>query len=287
MPNHSNADFFLQAASESLRFDYYGGGVTEMHYPHSTGWRNLPFITMSQIVGGRHSLRLADGREWHIEAGDAICTTPGVPHLADKVSPPPSVSRWSHVNFLVFGSLNLATLLDFPHVLSGQAAQRVGDINAELAALAEQTAPQTHHQLRVRALGLLLASILIEYARPAPQPSAFRRHAERLAPALAHIEAHLDAPLPRDALASLVCLSPSRFYTVFQEALGLSPSAYIQNLRMQRAQQLLLQTGLSIEEVAAQAGYPDSFHFSRLFKKRLGLSPAAYRSRLQAGLRAG
>ena len=48
---------------------------------------------------------------------------------------------------------------------------------------------------------------------------------------------------------------------------------------MQKAKKLLLDSQLSIKEIAARVGYPDPFHFSKSFKNAVGMSPAQYRGR--------
>ena len=82
-------------------------------------------------------------------------------------------------------------------------------------------------------------------------------------------------------LAELEHLSASRFYTVFKENTGYSPSEYIRVLRINRACSMLLQTDMSVQEVSAHVGYKDSFYFSRIFKKYMGRSPASYKKHMR------
>ncbi len=82
-------------------------------------------------------------------------------------------------------------------------------------------------------------------------------------------------------LAELEHLSTSRFYSVFKENTGYSPSEYIIVLRINRACSMFMQTDMSVQEVAAQVGYRDSFYFSRIFKKYMGVSPVAYKKRMR------
>ena len=48
--------------------------------------------------------------------------------------------------------------------------------------------------------------------------------------------------------------------------------AYFIQLKMQHACSLLAMTDLAVKEIAMDVGYPDSYHFSRLFKKTIGVS---------------
>ena len=46
---------------------------------------------------------------------------------------------------------------------------------------------------------------------------------------------------------------------------------------MRQAKKLLMDTRLTVREVAVRVGYPDPFHFSRIFRNAVGISPAQYR----------
>ena len=53
---------------------------------------------------------------------------------------------------------------------------------------------------------------------------------------------------------------------------------YLNNLRIEKAKELLRSTDLQVMEIADQVGYFDSKYFSRQFKLAVGLTPAQYRS---------
>ena len=70
---------------------------------------------------------------------------------------------------------------------------------------------------------------------------------------------------------------------LFHDRAGTSPSRYLTDLRMQKAKKLLLDSQLSIREIAERVGYPDPFHFSKSFKNAVGMSPAQFRERREGG----
>ena len=84
-----------------------------------------------------------------------------------------------------------------------------------------------------------------------------------------------------EQLASMENLSQSRYRAAFRKATGLSPSEYLMGLRIRNACNLLEQTNLSVQEVAAASGYRDPFYFSRIFRKNMGLSPSEYRENMR------
>src|SRR5690606_19517486 len=92
------------------------------------------------------------------------------------------------------------------------------------------------------------------------------------------MQQRLHAPLSRSDLAAAVHLSPTRFHYVFKQAMGVAPLAYLAQLRIQRAQQLLTTTRLRIADIAHAVGCSDAFHFSRQFRKHVSISPYQYRT---------
>lgn len=78
-------------------------------------------------------------------------------------------------------------------------------------------------------------------------------------------------------LSDFLGISRSYLSISFKNALGISLQAYLIDLRMSKAAELLKNTNNSIKEVASAVGYNDQFAFSRIFKKWSNLSPMEYR----------
>ena len=80
-------------------------------------------------------------------------------------------------------------------------------------------------------------------------------------------------------LASMVNLSPSRLRHLFKEETGLTPSQYLKQARLRKAEVLLRTSFLTIKEIANHLGLTSSGHFVREFRKTYGMSPTAYRKK--------
>jgi transcriptional regulator GlxA family with amidase domain len=76
--------------------------------------------------------------------------------------------------------------------------------------------------------------------------------------------------------AGLVRMSESYFTRFFRATMGVNYSAYVEELRVNRAYELLL------AEIAAEAGFCDQCHLSRHFRRRFGASPGRLRARERA-----
>ncbi|MGP8201061.1 MAG: helix-turn-helix domain-containing protein [Limisphaerales bacterium] len=80
-----------------------------------------------------------------------------------------------------------------------------------------------------------------------------------------------------EQLAAQVGVSKFHFHRLFTSAVGVSPSRYHVNLRMDAARRLLRETKKSVVAVALDVGYTNPSHFAQLFRRETGLSPSNYR----------
>ena len=102
--------------------------------------------------------------------------------------------------------------------------------------------------------------------------------AVRFLPSLQYMERHLDEPLTLGDLAKTAHLHPTYFSDSFFRAVGTRPIAFLNRKRLERAQLLLLTTGMELKEIAAVCGFKDATYFHKVFKARTGLTPVEYRS---------
>ena len=91
------------------------------------------------------------------------------------------------------------------------------------------------------------------------------------------MEANIKEPISQVELAGSVNLSRRQLQRLFQKYLMCTPSRYYLQLRLQRARELLLQTDLSLVEIAAQTGFVSSSHFSKSYKELYDYSPSRER----------
>lgn len=99
----------------------------------------------------------------------------------------------------------------------------------------------------------------------------------KLRRAIAFMEAHLEEPFDLDRLAHTVGMSKFHFSRLFRKATSFSPSHYFIRQRVAKAQQLLMETDISIIEIGLAVGYSSASHFAQIFRRETGLSPSDYR----------
>lgn len=78
-------------------------------------------------------------------------------------------------------------------------------------------------------------------------------------------------------MAATVGLSESWFATVFKQTTGQTPLQWQMGQRIVRAQKLLVETDLTVSDVAAHIGFSDQAHLTRVFRQIAGETPAAWR----------
>jgi AraC family transcriptional regulator len=72
-------------------------------------------------------------------------------------------------------------------------------------------------------------------------------------------------------------LSRGHFSRAFLASFGKSPRAYLQATKYRYAKQLLIDTGLSLSEIAREAGFSDQAHLCRVFRQMEGIPPGVWR----------
>jgi transcriptional regulator GlxA family with amidase domain len=103
----------------------------------------------------------------------------------------------------------------------------------------------------------------------------------KLTEAVALMEANLEEPMSLDELAEHAGISRRQLERLFQKYLHCVPTRYYLELRLTRARQLLLQTSMSIVEVALACGFVSAPHFSKCYRDFFGLPPREERRTLK------
>jgi AraC-like DNA-binding protein len=122
------------------------------------------------------------------------------------------------------------------------------------------------------ALGFVgLAQPQVEMAHR-PTPAA-------LAQVLDLIAEQFHQPLTLQQLAAAYGQNELRFLRDFTRAIGLTPHAYLVEVRLQAARRMIEHTRLSLADIALDAGFAHQSHMGSAFRKFLAMTPSQYRSR--------
>lgn len=89
---------------------------------------------------------------------------------------------------------------------------------------------------------------------------------------------HMEQRFTIESLSKQYLINPTTLKTMFKSVYGTSIAAHMKEHRMERAARLLLETGLSIAEIAGSVGYDSQSRFTAAFKAHWGKLPRDYRN---------
>lgn len=96
-----------------------------------------------------------------------------------------------------------------------------------------------------------------------------------------YIDSHFASGVSLQDLARYVGLSPYYFLRVFRAEVGMPPYAYLESVRIGRAQRLI-EAGKSLTEAAFEAGFSSQSHMTNRFRKIIGATPGQYAQQVQS-----
>lgn len=265
----------------SLSWEYYGGSHDYPLLHSTTHWRLLPFLVLVCTVEGEYECEIEGLGLRRILRGEALLVPAGTRHTV--AMPRQGTVHHAHIQFSIFNSMDVLQFFDVPWVVKGIPAKEIAWTTAELhKVMSEQSGPMLmNHVTGAQFLSISLLNRIVSVSKPRGVDLNHLVDIQRIEPVFRHIEKNLSRPMDRAELAKLVFLSETHFHQVFTKVMKVSPMTYVRNVKMRKAQQLLTQSNLRIAEVGERIGYPDIFHFSKVFKSELGISPKCYREKMR------
>lgn len=102
----------------------------------------------------------------------------------------------------------------------------------------------------------------------------------KLVQAIRRMQDTIEYPVSGVEIAAEIGISTRQLERLFGKYLNTSPKKYFMELRLERAQKLLVQTEASVTEVALACGFESPGHFSRVYRAAFGVTPLAQRAKL-------
>lgn len=98
-----------------------------------------------------------------------------------------------------------------------------------------------------------------------------------------HADRHYTEPIDLATLAAVAGISKYHFQRLFRATYGRSPATYLTERRIERAQDLLRATNLTVTEVCLAVGFSSLGSFSSRFRELVGETPSEFQRRYAAG----
>lgn len=129
-------------------------------------------------------------------------------------------------------------------------------------------------------LRFTVCAILLEAAKQLGAAEGAFEPKQTVQAAITYMKAHLSEEHSIHDVAKVVHCSRAKLFEVFKEETGMTPNDYWQRLRIDLAQEMLVNTNRSITQIAMDCGFSSSQYFSSVFRKYSGVSPTDYRQGL-------
>jgi AraC-like DNA-binding protein len=242
-------------------------------------WIRHAFETLnfSFILDGGGVYR-RDGEVWEVKAPCVIMQWPG-----DELEyGPDSVHGFWQEFYLIYDAKRVPDFLAAgltqpgeilrPLVTPSRLKTRIEEITTLVR---EEDRPGLADRIDVLCELLIIESLQGGERTPRPEVQAVQ-HIHRV------LTAHLDQEVDVQKLARSQGMSYSNFRRIWAGLYHMPPRRYLISRRIEKACDALVNTSLSIGEIAIMVGFADPLYFSRSFRRETGMSATAYRQRYQS-----
>lgn len=245
-------------------------------------------VEMDFILSGVGKYHIND-KYYEVKEGDLIILNPGVKHRAlvsNTINPTTEFFvGFSDIHFTGY-SKNYFPLPDEVMIL-----HTTGDLRQKLFKICTSMSAENavYHEGRYFMLKSYLMQMLLLLIREQTDPveikpgccfdSTNKKYV--VDQIVTYFEDHYNEKISLDHIAENMYLSPFYISRIFKSEIGDSPIRYLINIRLEKAKELL-ENGWNgnIQEIAAEVGYDDAYHFSKLFKKKYGVPPSKMKGSL-------
>jgi len=129
---------------------------------------------------------------------------------------------------------------------------------------------------------MIYSMIMLLLSHDSSKSSLASTGSKAISEAAAYIQQNYMHNISTEDIAQAVNLSRAYMSELFTHTYGIPPHEYLVQFRLSVAKGMLLNTKLSVTEIAEKTGFRDIFAFSRIFKRELEISPAKYRQKYSA-----
>jgi AraC family transcriptional regulator of arabinose operon len=225
------------------------------------------------LKSGEGWLKIGDC-EYSPKPGQLFLMPSGLKQSYSTISDNTFTKYWCHFTAKI-GDMNIFDIIKLPDFIETSGNELPESIFKEL--LKNYNGIEITSSLMLKSSILRLISYYIDNCDVQITNLSKTATTEKLSLVMQYVESNLNRNITIEELAGLVYLHPNYFIRLFKKNFGISPIHYINKRRIEEAQQLLINSGLSVSEICNIVGISDIYYLSRLFKEYTGFSPSAFR----------
>lgn len=244
---------------------------------HHFNWRRGRILHAYQIVyisEGRGRLEFGRSRQMQpVSAGSVFVLFPNVWHRYEPERASGWTEHWVECTGTAFEMAQNSGLIDpmRPYYDAPDVAQ-IEKVFAEIHYVAQQDAIGQQLQLSMLALQQLAALA-------SPRNTGASKTARLVNSARMLLMESCTSNAPLEEISDTLGVSYSYLRRSFRSETGMSMKEFQLSIRIQRAQDLLDNSEMSVKEIAGRLGFSSAFHFSSQFRKLVGHPPSEWRTR--------
>ena len=252
-------------------------GHADGYYFELDKGRTLPEYQLLYIIEGQGVFHSATMPEARLKAGDFFLLFPGEWHSYHPTGPTGWKKYW-----IGFKGDNMDRRVRAGFLSPTKPIYHVG-YSATIEALYKRAyeaaiAEEAYSQQLMAGIVNHLIGLMYSLERNIELKNRNQAHVDMISRARLRIREQLESSLTIQQVAEEMGMSYSNFRKLFKEHTGLSPATYQQDLRLQRAKELLSTTSMSIKEIAYRLNFDSPDYFSAKFKSKTGHKPSELRN---------
>lgn len=279
-PEHYSFTAHVNAGRGRSELTVLFSGEGQPFRGHRVGPAVHPYILIHTVKDGSGTFEWK-GQHYKCSKGDTFVIFPGelFSYQADPEHP------WQYMWVAFRGHLGEALLQelgitrDRPVVRGGSFRRTAFFYRRLLQSLQRTESPERADLESSGWLRLLLHELGAAGRESGQEHTAFANSAERQVNQAVHwLSVQYAQPVSIDQLAKSLGYHRTHLSKIFKKQMGVSPMQFLMQVRLDQAKSLL-QSHLTVEQVASSVGFADPLYFSKQFRKRFGESPTQYRNR--------
>jgi len=262
---------FKSPIRENLSLAVYNTGYQRCEAGYCWGPALRDHYLIHYVVSGKGKYSV-EGKEFEISAGEIFLVYPStiISYTADKKDP------WEYywVGFNGTEAKRLIGMTAFERERPVIDYSANSDLKRLLFNIYSSRGAETKNEaLMLGRLYIFLARLIELGGKDQIEDTLGKRYLKQ---AIQFISHNYSNNIDVEEIAASAGISRSHLYRIFMSELGMAPSDYLTQYRVNKACTLLHESKFTVTEVASSVGYEDALYFSRVFKRIKGASPTKY-----------
>ena len=226
----------------------------------------LNTLSVVQVTEGSYTVSLDNGAPVTISEGKAFIAPAGVVQNITHHDGSNGImkARWIFINAVINNKFRFDEVYEFPILLDGKYLAEVGEIISEVLVDGNYFTKTIN--------GYKLLKILAEVGKQKTPLPPIKTKIEN------YVKENYHLNINGESLARHLFCSTAQAFRYTKKYFGLTPSHYINGIRLQQAETQLVYSQKTVTEIAFLVGFTDTTYFAKLFRRHFGYSPTNYRA---------